>query len=343
MPIANLLKVTLRAVLPIGFLGALLALGACGSNTQETGQLVIYSGRSESLVAPLITQFEQQTGIAVEVKYAKSGVLAATLLEEGENSPADLFYAQDPASIGAVNELLKPLSSELTNSVPAWARSADDRWIGISGRLRTLVYNPDLVSQLELPSGIEDYTDPKWRGRIGWAPTNGSFQAMVAAMRVVWGDQRTTDWVAGVVANEPTVYHNNTSTVQGVANGEVAVGFVNHYYALRLANEFGPGFKALNSYFESGDVGGMALVTTAGILETANNPVEAQRFVEFLLSDATQSHFTESTFEVPLLSQLTVSAAIPVDVINGALVVNPTDLTDLEGVQNLLRSAGALE
>ncbi|MCI0396539.1 MAG: extracellular solute-binding protein, partial [Chloroflexi bacterium] len=172
------------------------------------GELVVYSGRSESLVQPIIDRFEEGTGIEVEVRYAGTAELAATLLEEGANSPADVFYAQDPGGLGAVEAagLLAPVPAELLAQVPARFASPDGQWVGISGRARVVVYHTELVSQEELPDDMEGFTDPQWQGRIGWAPTNGSFQAMVTTMRAVWGEERTRAWLEGIQANEPVAY-----------------------------------------------------------------------------------------------------------------------------------------
>ncbi len=153
------------------------------SMKEETGRLVVYSGRSESLVAPIIEQFSEAAGIDVQVKYGSTFAMAATLLEEGSNSPADVFFAQDPGGLGAVSAMLSPLPADVVLKVPAWARSPDGSWVGISGRARVIVYSTELVSEEELPTSVKDLTDPKWKGRIGWPPGNASFRTMVTAMR----------------------------------------------------------------------------------------------------------------------------------------------------------------
>ena len=158
--------------------------------TEDTGSLVVYSGRSESLVGPIIQQFREATGIDVQVKYGSTSEMAATLQEEGRRSPADVFWAQDPGALGALSEMFKPLPSDVTLAVPEWARSSSGKWVGVSGRARVIVYNTDL-SEDELPKSIQELTDPKWKGRIGWPPTNASFRVMVTAMRHLWGEDET--------------------------------------------------------------------------------------------------------------------------------------------------------
>ena len=194
-------------------------LAACTSQEQQV--LTLYSGRSESLVAPIIEQFTEETGIEVQVRYGGTAEMAATILEEGENSPADLFWAQDPGGLGAVAEagLFAELPEDLLGRVSTAFRSPEGTWVGISGRGRVVVYNTDTYAAGDLPDDIWDFTDPKWSGQLGWAPTNGSFQVMVTAMRQVWGEEMTREWLAGIVANNAVIYENNTSIVAAVGAG----------------------------------------------------------------------------------------------------------------------------
>ncbi|MFQ5615242.1 MAG: extracellular solute-binding protein, partial [Anaerolineales bacterium] len=198
------------------------------TNPNGTGKLVIYSGRSESLVGPIIADFEQAAGIQVEVRYGNTAELAATLLEEGDNTPADIFWAQDPGGLGAIAQagMLAELPQDILDAVDPRFRSPDGVWVGISGRARVIVYNTDAFSPDDLPDDIWGFTDPKWQGKIGWAPTNGSFQVMVTGMRKAWGEERTREWLEGILANEPVVYEKNTPIVAAVGAGEVQVGFV---------------------------------------------------------------------------------------------------------------------
>ena len=226
--------------------------------TANPGKLVVYSGRKESLVAPIIEQFASATGIDVQVKYGKTGAIAATILEEGGNSPADVFFAQDPGGLGAIAKagMFQKIDTDTLNKVPTWAKSKEAQWVGLSGRARTVVYSTkNNISPEDLPASLEGFTDPKWKGRIGWPPTNGSFQAMVTAMRVQWGEEKTRTWLKGIISNEPKVYPKNTPTVAAAGAGEIDVGFVNHYYLHRFIAEEGEGFGARNHHLNSGDVG----------------------------------------------------------------------------------------
>jgi iron(III) transport system substrate-binding protein len=326
----------------VALLLAALLVAACGGNDSET--LTVYSGRSKTLVGPLLDRFAEETGIRIRVRYADTAELAATILEEGNNSPADVFFAQDAGALGALaaEGMLASLPQELLDRVPAPFRSPDGLWVGISGRARVVAYNTERVRPDELPDSILDFTDPKWRGRIGWAPTNGSFQAFVTALRVLKGDDVAREWLEGIKANDPKEYPNNTAAVQAVGAGEVDVAFVNHYYLFRFLAEEGEDFPVRNYYPKGGDPGALVNVAGVGVLITSDHRDLALRFIEFLLSPEAQQYFAEETFEYPLIEGI----AIHPDLVPLSEIESPTidlsDLADLEGTLDLLRETGVL-
>ena len=309
---------------------------------RDPGDLTLYVGRSESLVGPIIEQFRDATGINVQVKYAGTSELAATLLEEGSRSPADVFFAQDPGGLGAVEEMFVSVPDSTLNLVPEWARSPDGKWVGISGRARTVVYNPETMTEADLPDDIWDFVDPEWKGRIGWAPTNASFQTMVTAMRVLWGEDKTREWLEGVQANDPTIYPKNTPQVAAVAAGEIDVGLVNHYYLFRFLAEEGDSFPARNYHPRAGGPGAVVMVAGAGIISSGENRENAERFLEFMLSQVAQQYFAGQTFEYPLVEGVkTDRLLVPFEEINQPSVPLK-DLADLEGTVKLLQETGVL-
>ena len=322
--------------------GLALALSLLAAACASDDALTVYSGRSESLVDPIIRQFEDASGIQVDVKYAATPQVAATLLEEGSRSPADIFFAQDPGGLSAVEAMLAPLPQGILSRVEEWARSPDGKWVGISGRARTLVYNTASLAESDLPDDVWDLIDPKWKGRIGWAPTNASFQTMVSAMRVLWGEEKTRQWLQGMQVNEPKMYPKNTPQVAAAADGEIDVGLVNHYYLHRFLAEEGEGFPARNYHVRAGGPGALVMVAGAGILTTAKNRDSAERFLEFLLSPVAQQYFASQTFEYPLVDGVKTShMVIPLAEINKPSIA-PADLADLEGTQRLLREVGVI-
>ncbi|MCH8297839.1 MAG: iron ABC transporter substrate-binding protein [Chloroflexi bacterium] len=319
-----------------------LFLAACGGSGGDEGSLTVYSGRSETLVGPLIQRFEDSTGIDVSVKFAGTPQLAATLLEEGGNTPADVFFAQDPGGLSAVAELLEPLPAGVLEMVPQWAVSPTGVWVGVSGRARTVVYNTERLTPEDLPEDLTGFADPKWKGRIGWAPANASFQTMVTAMRTMWGEDKTLRWLKDIQSNDPKVYPKNTPIVAAAAAGEIDVGLVNHYYLHRFLAEEGDSFGARNYHPPAGGPGAIVMVSGVGILSASDNQENAQRFVDFLLSEESQRYFVEETFEYPLAAGIPVAEGVaPLSEINNP-DLSSADLADLAGTQKLLRKAGVI-
>ena len=322
--------------------------------TETKKDLVIYSGRSESLVGPIIEQFSELSGTPVLVKYGKTAEMVSLLNEEGNKTPADVFYAQDPGGLGAVIDMLDSMSAEICDIIPEWAVSPKEynitdhtmkcKWIGITGRARTLVYNPNVLSESELPISMMDLTDPKWKGKLGWAPSNGSFQAMLTGMRLTWGEDKTKEWLQGIMSNEPIVYPKNTPQVQAAADKEIQIGMVNHYYLHRFIADKGENFPARNHYLNNGDIGSVILVSGAGILEASDNKSSAEKFMKFITSKVAQQYFASQVYEYPLVTDGVKPNRMLRDLESlNKPEIDISQLGDLEATQSLLIEVGALE
>ena len=323
-------------------LSVLLLLGACGGDSSNGGKLTVYSAREEALVGPIIRQFRDATEIDVAVKYGSNAGLTATIREEGSNSPADIFFGTDPGLLGVMSDLFTNLPDAILAQVPAEVRSREGKWVGISGRARVIVYNTDRLSEADLPDSILDFTHPSWKGRIGWPPTNGSFQAFVTGMRVTLGEEPTRKWLEGIQGNQPRTYPKNTPIVKAVSQGEIDVGFVNHYYLLRFLEEEGESFSARNYHPKGKDLGAMMLVNGAGILATSKNVEAARRFLDFMLSQVGQQYFASQTFEYPLVEGVkTHRLLVPLEEIE-LPDVDLSRLGDVQGTQKLLREVGII-
>ncbi|MBK5222646.1 MAG: iron ABC transporter substrate-binding protein [Acidimicrobiia bacterium] len=305
--------------------------------------LVVYSGRSEELVGPLLEQFTADTGIAVEVRYGDTAQMASLILTEGDNSPADVYYGQDAGALGALSNAgrLAELDQGILDLVPEGLRSPDGTWVGTSGRARVVVYNTEALTEADLPASILDFTDPKWSGRMGWAPTNGSFQAFVTALRLVEGEDGARAWLEGIMANDPVTYDNNIAIVEAVAAGEVEVGFVNHYYLQRFLAE-DPDFTAANYFFPSDDPGGLVNVAGAGIVDTSDDAELATNLIEYLLSYEAQMYFSGETFEIPLVADVDPAEGVPSLADINVPDIDLGAIDDLEGTLALLTDVGAL-
>lgn len=314
-----------------------------GSFDASAGELVVYSGRSEELIGPLLEQFSEATGIEVAARYGDTAEMANLILTEGENSPADVFLAQDAGALGAVagEGRLAPLPVETLELVDERFRSPTGEWVGLSGRARVVVYNTDALSASDLPDSIFDFTDPKWSGRIGWAPTNGSFQAFVTALRLIEGEDRARAWLEGIQANDPSVYEGNIPALDAVIAGEIDVAFLNHYYLMqRLAED--PDAPAANHFLTDGDPGALVNVAGAGILNTAENDEAARELLTYLLSPAAQEYFASETKEYPLIGGVEPDGELPPLESIGTPDIDLSDLSDLEGTLELLQEAGVL-
>lgn len=340
----TLLAVTLHA--------AMASPGKSAAAPQDTaanasGKLIIYCGRSESLVGELIERFRAETGIQVQVKYGKTGPLASLILEEGRRSPADVFFAQDPGGLGllAQAERLVQLPHDTLEQVAYEHRDPMNRWVGVTGRVRTIAYSPARVKSADLPQTMMNLTDARWKGRIGWAPSNASFQAFVTAMRHQLGEDVTEKWLRDMLANGVRTFPNNMPIVQAICDGEIDLGLVNHYYVERFRAERGD--KLVANHVPKGDAGegdicGALLVSGVAILESAPNRAAAERFVSFLLSEKAQTYFAHETFEYPLSLAVAARENVPALGTLPARSIDLNQLGDLEETLVLLRKVGAL-
>jgi iron(III) transport system substrate-binding protein len=314
--------------------------GCAKESTPTTGQesITVYSGRSEDLIAPLLEQFTAESGIAVEVRYADSAAFAAQILEEGSNVQADVFFSQDAGALGALNEagVLKTLNSDITSLVASEYRAANDSWVGVSGRSRVFSYDPAKISAAELPKSIFDLADPKWKGKLGIAPTNASFQAAVTAMRVLKGEAETVAWLTAMKTNA-VLFEKNSQILEAVESGQISAGLINHYYWYERAAEVGEDkMTSKMAWFESGDVGNLINVAGAAAL---TDKAEAQTFIKWLLGTSAQTFFVEKTAEysltgLPAKGNLPALAEIP------AVKIDLAALAPLAKTLELIRDAG---
>ena len=284
-------------------LAALMLLAACGDDEGSGDKkLTVYSGRAEQLVGPLYRRFEEKTGIEVEVRYGDSAELAATLAEEGDNSPADVFFSQDAGALGAVaeNGLLETLPPELVNKVEMRFRDDKSRWVGVSARARVLAYSTERLKHADLPQSVFDLTGERWKGRLGLAPPNASFQAFVSGMRIDVGDDRTRDWLKAIDANDPKLFENNIQAVEAIADGEIDAALVNHYYLYEVRRERGDDVPVDNHFFRTGDPGSLVNAAGLGVLKAGEDQESARRLLEYVLSAEGQRYFAEKTAEYPL-------------------------------------------
>lgn len=326
-------------------IGLLLpALAGCGSDSDDQGgpasgadgsSLVVYSGRNEKLVKPILDKLEKAIGTEVEVRYGGSAELAAQILEEGDRTKAGLFFSQDAGALGALSKegMLEELPQSTLERVDPAYRGGEGDWVGLSGRVRVIAYNPDEVD--EAPDSVHDVVQPKWKGEVGFAPTNASFQAFVTGMRVLEGDDATRDWLQALKDNKAKTYTNNLATLDAVEAGEVSLGLVNHYYLYeRIAEKGADSVNAEQRFLPGGDPGALINVAGAGVLGAGGQSETARKAVDYLLSEEAQTYFATQTKEYPLAAGVTS----PVEDLPSldSLEAPDIDLGELDSLQETL-------
>jgi len=331
-------------------LAVVLGLAACGADpanpadaegdataSESAGSLVIYSGRNENLVGPLIEALEEAVGTTVEVRYGDSAELAAQLLEEGEQTDADLFFSQDAGALGALGResRLAELDAAALEQVAEAYRAEDGTWVATSARARVIAYNPAKVPEADLPKGIDDVVDPRFKGAVGFAPTNASFQAFVTGLRVLRGEDGARAWLEAFAANEPVALENNNQVLDSVDSGELSLGLINHYYWFEKVAELGAENVTVKiEFLPGGDPGGLVNVAGVGILGGSDQPEAASEAVAYLLSDSAQQYFADITAEYPVRAGITstVHELPPLD----SLQPPDLDLSDLDSLAQTL-------
>ncbi|WP_309708039.1 iron ABC transporter substrate-binding protein [Pseudolysinimonas sp.] len=307
--------------------------------------LVVYSGRDEELVGPLLDAFEAESGITIKVRYANSIEMAAQLLEEGDRTPAQVFLSQEPGALGALSAegLLAELPDDILDTVDPQYSSTDGTWVGLTGRARVIAYDGEELTEDEVPTTVFDLTDPQWRGQVGIAPTNASFQSFVTALRVLEGEDTAEAWLRGLVANDVQIFPRNGAILEAVNTGVIDVGLINHYYWFQQAAEVGAqNMRAQLRYGEPGTASALVNVTGAGILTPSADNAEALEFVRYLLSVEGQDYFVSQTTEYSVIPGGPAPADAPaLDDIRGP-ELDYADLADLDGTIALLEKVGLL-
>jgi iron(III) transport system substrate-binding protein len=341
-----------RCLLSCALLLALVASG-CGFSTEDSGGsgnepetegITLYSGRIPAAIGPAVDSYEADAKRDVQVRFADTADLAATLVEEGDASPADVFFAQEPGAIAAVAEagLLTRLPDDILALVPPRFRDPDGRWAGVTGRARVIAYSRDAVAESELPASPFGLSAPRWQDRVGWSPASSSMQEYVTALRARYGDERTGEWLEAMVDNGAVAYPDNVTIRDAIANGEIDAGLINHYYVAQAIAAEGERYPVA-VYFPPGGLGSLMLLTSVGVLESSDRKEEALDFVRSLLSADSQAFFTGSSKEYPLARGAKPDPSLSVPI--AEIPVSGTELVDLKELQatiDLMKESGAL-
>jgi iron(III) transport system substrate-binding protein len=331
-------RALIGAVLGLALLGTACGTGAAAG---DEGTLVLYSGRDEGLVGPLIERFEQASGIDVEARYGSTTELAAQLLEEGDATPAEVFLSQDAGALGALAaaDRLAPLPAPVTAAVDPAYSGGGGTWVGLTGRARVVAYDSQELTADQVPGDVTQLTQPQWRGRFAIAPTNASFQAFVTALRVTTGEEATRAWLQELKANQPQILPSNGAILEAVDTGAVDLGLINHYYWAR--SETDPaGLRAQIKFGDPGTVSALVNVSGAGVLAGAAEDPDARRLVEFLVGPEAQTYFAQETAEYPLAADVPGPRGVPpLDQLDGP-DIDLSELASLERTVAMLTDVG---
>jgi iron(III) transport system substrate-binding protein len=291
---------------------AAVLLSACGSSSHGPG-ITLYNGQHEQTTAALVSAFEKQTGIHVAVRSGDEAELADQIMQEGSNSPADVFYTENTPVLEKLRErgMLAPVAASTLAQVPKRYDSTEGDWVGVSARVSVLVYNTSLIKAAQLPSSILELAEPKWKGKLGFAPSETDFQPLITAIAKLDGAGAAERWLKGLQANGK-LYPDNETVVAQVNNGESAVGIINHYYWFRLSAEIGQSemHSALH-YYAPASAGDLVDVSGAAILRSSAHRGAAQRFLAFLVSHTGQETIADShSYEYPLRPGVSPAAGL---------------------------------
>lgn len=323
--------------------GTLLGVPALrGAHAADAATLTLYNGQHAKTTQKLVDAFTQATGIRVEIRKGSSTQLANQIIEEGDRSPADVFYAEESPPVAALAEkgLLAPLPKDTLDQVIPGYTAGDGTWTGVTARCRVTVYNRDMVQASELPASVLDMATAAWKDRVGFVPTSGAFQEQLIAIKLLKGRDAALNWLKGL-KQYGRIYNGNMAAMRAVERGEIATALVNNYYWYIVATEVGADkMKSGLHYAGPKDPGGLITVSAAGILKTARNQDAARQLLAFMVSQAGQEAIADTVAEYPLRPGVKSPFDLkPFDALNPP-PVSPADLGDAADALALRREAG---
>ena len=336
----NRLKTSLLRGLTLTLLS--LTLLSPAAHSADKVSLTLYNGQHKEVGDELAKAFEAKTGIHVNVRKGSSNQLASQIMEEGERSPADVFYAEESPPLNSLGEqgFLAKADDSTLQALPKEYVAANGTWIGVTARTRVVAFNPKKISEDQLPKSVLDFADPQWQGKIGFVPTSGAFQEQAVAIIKLHGRDAAEEWLTGLRAFGKT-YTNNMVALKAVENGEVAAVLVNNYYWFALQREKGQLDSKLH-YFTDGDAGGLITVSSAGVIKASKHPKEAQQLLAYMASEEGQRVITNTTAEYPMRKGMVSERGLkPFEELQPPKVT-PADLGNAEEALDLERDVGLL-
>jgi iron(III) transport system substrate-binding protein len=269
---------------------------------QAAEELVVYSGRKEVAVKPIVEAFQKKTGIPVKFKTGTTTGLAHALIQERARPRADVFIATEVGvmEILAKNGVLDAYVSPAAKDLLPGSRDQGDLWNGISSRARVIIYNKNLVPDKDVPRSVFQLTDPKWKGKIAIAGTQErTTLSWVSSLIAVKGAEFAKDYLKRLYANGLKILPDNADVRQGVGRGEFAIGLTNspNYFLARKAN-YPVGVVYPDQ--SDGEVGTLLNLNAIALVKGAQHRGAARRFIDFVLSPAGQRILIDGAYEIPL-------------------------------------------
>ncbi len=278
--------------------------------------VIVYSGRAERLIKPVLNHFEKTTGTKVQLLTAGSTELVNRLRAEGVRTPADVFIANEAGALELARglHLLQPITlPSVAATIPAPFRAPDNSWIGLSGRIWMIVYNTKLVDPSTIDS-LLDLASPAWKGKLAIPSSNSEYlQDGASIILAAKGEKTVEDFLQGLRDNAGNeVYGKNRQIVDAVAKGKVAVGIVNHYYIFRhLANDPGAPIAPLITDQTEGGMGAIMNVAGIGLTASTQHMSAAHQLIEFLMSPTGQEMFAHINKEYPVNAKVNADPELP--------------------------------
>ncbi len=307
------------------------------------GELEIYSGRTEDQILPVIEEIEDRyDDFEVSTRFESNEALISLIDEEGQNSPADLLYTQDSGSLGALKERGRTveLTEDVLEIVPENWRDPDGTWVGVSGRVMSVLYNTDNYDADDLPVDIFEYPqDERFEDDMAWRVDSGSFLSFIRAMMIEHGEDTTREFIEDMEASGITNHEGGSTTPEAVAAGEVSIGFTNHYYGGRTLDDQPEAPMAV--HFTENDLGSLFNVSGVAVLDSSDERDLARNFTRHLLSTEGQEFFVETNREYAVIPgvEYGFDAVPPIDEIEYP-EFDLNQLSDVEPAVDLLREVG---
>ncbi|MGQ4601363.1 extracellular solute-binding protein [Nocardia sp. R6R-6] len=329
-----------------GLAVAMTALGmtACSNSSDDANEITVYNAQHESLTKEWADAFTKETGIKVTLRQGGDTALANQLVAEGAASPADVFLTENSPAVALVENagLFADVDARTVAQVPAQFRPSSGKWTGIAARATVFVYHKSTVQPGQLPTSLLDLAQPQWKGRWGAGVSGADFQAIVAGLLALKGEDVTRAWLKGMKENA-TPFPNNVATMKAVNSGSPDGGVIYHYYWYRdQANTKESSAGTALHYFKNGDPGAFVSISGGGVLKSSKKQESAQKFLAFITGKAGQEVLRDGTsLEYPVASGVAANPALPPLADLQAPAIDPSKL-DAKKVTALMTEAGLL-